>query len=377
MNKRLILMLLGVILLFGGIFGFKWFGNRMMNEFFDNMPVEAPTIAASSARLESWQPTLRAVGSFRAINGAVLSVELDGVVETIEFANGQPVARGQVLVRLDTAVDEADLDSLRAALRLAEIELERQQRLLRQRSTSEAERDRAEADRDQAAARVRAQQARVEQKIVRAPFDGIAGIRQVNLGQFVTPGDPVVAVQALDPIWFDFEVPESELARLTEDMQVTVRVDAWPQQRFAGRISAIEPGVRESTRTVTVQGTFDNPDGRLRPGMFGGAEVTVGSPEQRVVVPQTAIRYSPYGNSVFVIEEANIEGSDARHRVRQRFVRTGETRGDLIAIDEGLEPGQRVASAGLLKLENNLPVLISDHESTRPSEDPEPRPENR
>ncbi len=370
-------MLLGVTVLFGGIFGFKWFGDRMMNEFFDNMPVEAPTIAASSSRLETWQPALEAVGSFRAINGATLSVELDGVVESIEFRNGQPVERGSVLVRLTTDTDVAELESLQAALRLAEIELARQQRLYAQRSTSEADRDRAEADRDQAAARVRAQQARINQKIVRAPFSGITGIRQVNVGQYVSPGDPIVNLQALDPIWFNFNVPERELQRLTEGTAIEVRIDARGGEQRSGQITALEPAIRESTRTLAVQATFDNPDARLRPGMFGRAAITLGEPEELVVVPQTAIRYSPYGNSVFVVEESEIENNEARHRVRQRFVHTGRTRGDLIAITDGLEPGLRVASAGLLKLENDLPVKISDDQSAFPTEDADPQPENR
>ena len=216
-----------------------------------------------------------------------------------------------------------------------------------------------------------ARKAMIDQKTLRAPFAGRVGIRQVNPGQFLSPGEPIVSLQALDPIFLDFTLPQRKLPLLADGAEVRARVDAFPDQAFDGRITALEPRLRESTRTVAAQATLDNSDEHLRPGMFARVELDLGEAEEVLVLPQTAIRFSTYGNSVFVIE-----GEGEEMKVVQRFVRTGRTRGDLIAITEGLEAGARVASSGLLKLQNNTPVRIDDDEAVQPSEDPDPRPAN-
>lgn len=371
MNKRLLLMLIGVAILFGAIFGFKWFSDRMMNQFFDDMPQPPAAITVATARIERWAPTTESPGTLSAVNGAELSTELGGIVHEIHFDSGQRVVEGDRLISLDTRADRADLESLVAARNLAEQELQRQRRLVEQQSGSRADLDRRQSEFDQARARVAAQQARIDQKTLRAPFDGIAGIRRVNPGQYVAPGTPLVALQSVDPIYADFELPERELARLREGIDVSVRVDAWPGEDFAGTLTAIEPAVQASTRTVAVQATLDNPDEKLRPGMFARVELNLDEAVEQVVIPQTAIRYSPYGNSVFIVEGS---GDDAR--VRQHFVTTGATRGDLVAVSEGLDAGQTVASSGLLKLQNDTPVNIVTSEALQPSEDPDPQPDN-
>ena len=371
MNKRMLLMLLGVGLLFGGIFGYKAFVDQMVEGFFDDMEAETVTITASTARLERWTPRVDAVGTFNPVQGAELSLEAAGIVREVHFENGQTVERGQRLIELDTRIDEAELDQLEAALRLAEMELARQQRLYEQRSISRAVLDRAETEADQARAVVAAREARIEQKILRAPFAGRVGIRQVNPGQFLSPGEPVVSLQALDPIFLDFTLPQRRLPLLDPGAAIRARVDAFPDREFNGTISALEPRLRESTRTVQVQASIDNPDARLLPGMFARVELDLGESEDVLVVPQTALRFSTYGDSVFVVEG---EGDDKK--VIQRFVRTGRTRGDLVAILDGLEEGVRVASSGLLKLQNDTPVSIDDDEDVQPSEDPDPRPGN-
>jgi len=252
------------------------------------------------------------------------------------------------------------------------MELERQQRLYEQRSVSEAVLDRAVTETDQARAAVAAREAMIEQKILRAPFSGRLGIRQVNPGQFLSPGTPIVSLQSLDPIFFDFTLPQRELPRLAVGAELIARLDAFPDETFGGEITALEPRLNESTRTVRVQATFDNGDQRLRPGMFAHADLDLGDAEDRLVVPLTAVRSSTYGDSVFLIE-----GQDEDLKVIQRFVRTGVSRGDLIVIVDGLEEGDRVASSGLLKLQNETPVRIDEDQSVQPSEDPDPRPENR
>ncbi len=372
MNKRLIIMLTFAGLLFGGIFGFKWFGNYMMNQFFDSMEPEPATITVSTAREVEWTPTAEAVGTFRAINGTDLSTEVGGIVRAIHFQSGQRVSRGDELLALDTEADEAELEQFEAALRLAELELARQQRLLAQNSVSEAEVERRVSEVEQARAQVAAQNARIHQKIIRAPFDGVVGIRQVDLGQYLSPGTPVVSLQALDPIHLNFTLPERRLAEVHNGAELQVRVDTYADDIFSGSITALEPRIRESTRTFEVQSTLDNPDEKLRPGMFGRVELSLGEPQTLIVVPQTAIRFSTYGNSVFVLHE-----NDGEPIVIQRFVRTGPTRGDLIAITEGLDAGQQVASSGLLKLQNQARVKIDTEPDARPSEDATPRPANR
>lgn len=369
MNKRMIIMLGVVVLLFGGIFGFKAFVDQMINQFFDTMEPEPVTITTSVARQTEWTPRTEAVGTFRAVQGADLAVEVGGTVREIHFDNGQAVEAGQRLVTLDTETDQAELDRLQAAGRLAALDLERQERLFRQNSVSQADLERAESEAAQARAAVAAQEARIRLKTIRAPFDGIVGIRQVNAGQHLAAGTPVVTLQSLDPIYLDFTLPQRELPLIHSGASLLARVDAYPDELFTGQITAIEPRLRESSRTVLVQATLPNQDERLRPGMFGRVDLELGEAIPVVVVPQTGIRYSTYGNSVFVIE-----GEGEEKKVVQRFVQTGRTRGDLIAITEGLEPGEEIASSGLLKLQNQARVRVDDNTDARPTEDEQPDP---
>ncbi|WP_111641785.1 efflux RND transporter periplasmic adaptor subunit [Marinimicrobium alkaliphilum] len=372
MTKRMIIMLAIVGVIFGGIFSFKAFINHMINDFFDNMPEETATITAAEVLEDRWSRELSAVGSFRAINGANLTTEVGGIVTGIHFSNGDEVTEGQRLVSLDIETDEADLDRLKAAESLTKVELDRYQRLYREGNISQSELQRRESEAAQASASVRAQQARIRQKTIRAPFDGISGIRQVNLGQYVSPGSAVVSVQALDPIYLNFTLPERRLAEIQPGQPVSVSIDAYPDEYFEGEITAIEPAMSESTRTFTAQATLANPDHKLRPGMFGRAVVTMGEPRVVNIIPQTAVQFNPYGNSVYIIREDD-EGTE---RVSQRFVRTGERRGDLVEVLEGLEQGDKVATSGLLKLRNQAPVAISDNGDMAPSADVDPRPRN-
>jgi membrane fusion protein, multidrug efflux system len=371
MNKRMVVMLAAVGVVFGGIFGYKAFVNAMIEDFFDNMPMPTATITAGEAREMSWTRELEAVGSFAPVQGAMLTTEAGGIVREIRFESGSRVEAGTDLLILDSESDQARLRSLEAAQRLAALELERARRLAAQNNISDAELTRRESEAEQATAAVNEQRARIAQKTLRAPFAGELGIRQVNVGQYVSPGDPAVSLQSVDPIYVNFNLPERRVAEVERGQEVNVRVDARSAQ-FRGVINAVEPSVRDSTRTFAVQARVDNPDGLLRPGMFGRVSLQVGDPEDVVVAPLSAISFSPYGNSVFVISETD----GGQLRVNRRFVQTGARRGDFVVIMEGLAPGDRVATSGLLKLRNDAPVNISDDDAVQPREDLAPQPGN-
>jgi membrane fusion protein, multidrug efflux system len=240
-------------------------------------------------------------------------------------------------------------------------------------SISKAELDRRQSEYDQAAARAAAQQARIAQKTIRAPFSGELGIRQVNLGQFVAPGNPIVSLQSLDPVYVNFSLPEQNLARLREGLQVRLSVDAYPGETFEGRISAIEPEVDTATRNVRVQATVPNPQRKLRPGMFSRLSIDFANSRTVILVPRTAISFAPFGNSVYVVTETG-EGEQKSRVVKRRFVKTGEIRGDLVEVTEGLKAGEEIASSGLLKLQNDTRVTINN--SVQPSAEEAPTPPN-
>jgi membrane fusion protein (multidrug efflux system) len=369
MSRRFFLMLLAVGVVFGGIFGFEAFVQTQIDAFFDNMPVPTETITATEARAAFWTPEVTAIGTLEPVQGTALSMEIGGIVREISFAPGTRVTEGEVLLRLDTETDVAELQSLRAAAQLAEQELDRARRLEQERSISEAEVQRRQAAAQQARAAVSAQQARINQKNLRAPFDGVLGIRRVNLGQFVAPGTAIVSLQALDTLYVNFTLPERWLGQVMVGQAVEIQVDAF-DQAFSGQISVIEPQVRSASRNFEVQALLANPDNQLRPGQFARVRLATGDAERVVQIPQTAVRFNPYGNSVFVL----YEDEDAQLRVRERFIITGERRGNLIRVLEGLEPGERIASSGLLKLQNTTPVRITDQ--AEPVESLTPRPPN-
>lgn len=371
MFKRMSLMLAAVFIIFGGIFGYKAIGNYFMNQFFDNMPMPTASITAATAKPDRWEGAMAAVGNFVATQGTELTSEASGIVRQILFESGATVEQGQLLVKLDDSIDQPELARLKAAERLAYIELERTKRLYQDNSVAELDLRRRESESEQAKAAVRMQQARIAQKEIRAPFSGIVGIRQVNLGQLVSPGSKVVSIEALDPIYLNFTLPEQQLARLHTGQQVRVRIDAFPEQSFKGEITAIAPAVRASSRSIEIQATLANPEQQLRPGMFGRVEVLTGDVQEVLLVPQTAIQFNTFGNSVFVLRE-----EDGQLKAFQRFVQTGERRGDLINITGGLEAGDQVATSGLLKLRNGAAVKVSENGNAQPSAELTPQPAN-
>jgi len=382
---RLILMLLATALVFGGVFAVKAIIGAQTNKFFDNMPQPAAAVSAYVATTERWSDDSEAVGTFVAVNGTDVTTEAGGVVRAIEFEAGQPVKAGEVLVRLNTDNELATLKSLETSAKLAQVQAERWQQLGKDQLVSLDEVQQRVATSASAQAQADAQRALIAQKTIRAPFSGELGIRKVNLGQFVTPGDPIVSLQQLDPIYLDFSLPEQQMAKLRPGTVVRATVDALPGQVFEGRVTAVEPRVDPNTRNFTAQATVDNPDGLLRPGAFAHVGFAIDGEREVVVIPQTAVSFNPYGNAVFVISktarkkgETDMQGNPLtgdKFVVTQRFIKTGATRGDLIAVTDGLKPGEQVATSGLLKLRNDAEVTINN--KIQPTADLKPEAENR
>ena len=382
---RWILMLVGVVVVFGGVFFVKGFFAKQTNNFFDNMPQPAVAVSTYDAKTERWSSSGEAVGTFVAVNGTDVTTEAGGVVRSIEFDAGQPVAAGAVLVRLNTANEDAILKALQASAQLARVQADRWQKLSRDQLVSKDDAQQKLTAAATAQAQVEAQRALVAQKTIRAPFSGVLGIRKVNLGQYVAPGAAVVSLQQLDPIYLDFSLPEQEIGKMVVGTRIRASVDALPGQVFEGEVTAIEPQVDANTRNFKVQATLPNPDRAVRPGGFAKVGFDLGGARDVVVIPQTAVSFNPYGNAVFVISkvkrkdgETDMQGKPLtgdKLIVTQRFVKTGATRGDLVAITDGLKPGEQVVTSGLLKLRNDAEVTINN--KVQPSAEAQPQTANR
>jgi membrane fusion protein (multidrug efflux system) len=336
------------------------------------MPPEAVTTVA--ARLQPWPRTLEAIGTIEAVRGVTVSADLPGVVEAILFESGQPVREGEVLVRLDARQERAQLAAAEAQRDLSAVNLERVRGLVSQGILAQAELDRATAEHKQAEAHVGEIGATIERKLIRAPFGGVLGIRQVNLGQYLAGGAPIVPLQALDPLHVDFSVPQQQVGRLRPGGEVQVSVEGVADAPASGRITAIDSVIDEATRNVRVQTTIANPEAKLRPGMFVQVQARMGEAKPLVALPASAVSYAPYGDSVFVV--ADLEGKDGvRYKgVRQQFVKLGPARGDQVAVLEGLEAGAEVVSSGAFKLRNGAAVQVNNE--VRPADNPAPRPED-
>jgi membrane fusion protein (multidrug efflux system) len=376
MNRRMLLMLVACALVFGAVFGFKWYGNRMMNQAFDNLAVPPATVSTTKAFTDTWALSLEAVGTLRAVRGTDVTTEASGIVEGIEFESGDWVEQGDVLVTLDRVTDFAQLAALDAQAALAEQELSRAQNLITSASISKSEVDQRAAEAAAARANVAAQRARIAQKVIRAPFAGQLGIRRIDLGQYLEPGTPVVTLQSLDPIHVNFKLPQQMLADVRVELPVEIALEAFEHRKFGGRVTAIEPRVDESTRNFEAQATLANEDRVLRPGMFAQVAVDLGEAEDLIVVPQTSISYNPYGDSVWVVvpSTADATGGEQGLTVERRLVTLGRRRGDLVQVVSGLAVGEEVATSGLLKLRNGIGVVVNNE--IQPAAEREPKPPN-
>ena len=374
MAKRMVIMLL-VLAAFVGTVGFLKFrkiqASAAQSSSFQPPPEAVTTIIA---RQEVWQGSLGAIGTVAAVNGVVVSADLPGIVQKILFASGDEVASGDVLVQLDTRQEQAQLAAAEARLQLTHLNLERFRGLREQGISSQADYDTADAEQKQAEGSAGEIRASIERKTVRAPFAGILGLRQVNLGQYLKSGDPVAPLQSLDPIYVNFDVPQQELARMRSGAQVRVSAEGLPGVDFAGRITAVDTVVDASTRNVRVQATLENPKGRLRPGIFVTARVILDTRDRVVALPASAIAYAPYGDSVFIVEDLKGQNGGTYRGVRQQFVRIGSARGDQVAVLSGIDPGAEVVTSGAFKLRNGAAVEVDNN--IQPANDPKLAPED-
>jgi membrane fusion protein, multidrug efflux system len=372
-TKRMIIMLTAVGLVFGGVFGFQIFKNTMIKKFMSAMASPPQTVSATTATAEEWQPQIEAVGSLRAVNGADLSFEVPGIIKELHFHSGDDVSAGDILVTLRADDDIARLEALQATSNLTEITYQRDQEQFKIKAVSQATLDTDAANVKNAKAQVAQQQAIVDKKTLRAPFAGHLGVRAVDIGQYINAGTTVVTLQALDPIYADFFLPQQALTQIRLEQSVTVKVDTYPDQDFAGTITAINPKVDPATRNVQVRATLNNPVRRLLPGMYASVTIAAGDKQRYVTLPQTAVTYNPYGETVYVVDD---KGKDAQGKAqlmaRQIFVTAGPKRGDQVAILSGVEQGQTVVTAGQMKLRNGSPLIIDN--TIRPTADANPIP---
>jgi membrane fusion protein (multidrug efflux system) len=374
MKKRMFLML-AVVIAFLAIIGFYKY-SQIRTAMAQGAKYQPPpeTVTSIVAKQEVWDTTLNAIGSVVAVQGVTVSADMPGVVEAIAFDSGRHVRKGDLLVRLDTKQERAQLAAADAQRDLSRTELARAKGMLDSQIVSQQVYDSLAAQQKQADARVGEIRAAIQRKTIVAPFDGVLGIRQVNLGQYLAGGAPIVSLQSLRPVYVHFTVPQQELGRLTIGSKVDVTSDALGGATETGRIAAIDSVIDEATRNVRVQAAFNNESGRLRPGMFVEAALSRGAKQTVVTLPASAISYAPFGDSVYIIE--NVTGPDGKsyRGVRQQFVKLGGARGDQVAVVTGVKPGEEVATSGVFKLRPGAAVQVNN--SVQVPNNAAPRPED-
>jgi membrane fusion protein (multidrug efflux system) len=375
MVKPLVIMLVIVAVLMAAIAGWHALVGKFIKQAMAQGATAPTAVATATATMSSWQSHVQAVGSLRAVRGADLGAQASGVVDQILFESGNEVPKGAVLLRLRPNDDPAKLAQLEATAKLAEQTLKRDQEQLAAQAISQATVDTDVANLASAQAQVEQQKALIDEKIVRAPFAGRLGIRQIDEGQYLSAGTTVVTLQQLDPIFVDFYLPQQQLATLKRGQPVSATVDAYPGVSFPGVIASINSKVDTASRNVQVRGSFANADGRLVPGMYATVQIDNGPAQSLLTLPQTAISYNPYGDVVYLVSnQGNDDKGKPRWVVQQRFVKLGPTRGDQVAVVSGLEAGDTVVSAGQMKLHNGSPVFVNN--SVLPTDNPAPTPPN-
>jgi membrane fusion protein, multidrug efflux system len=373
MKRKIIFAIVGVLVVFGTLAGTKFWQISTLLAVVKGTAPPPESISSALARDEKWQDSLEAIGTIVAVQGVNMMPEVAGTVSEIAFQSGSVVARGDLLVRLDTSYEEAQLRAAEAQVNLAKINVDRAQKLRADNTVSQSEFDTADATWKQVQANADAIRAAIEKKTIRAPFAGRVGIRLVNLGEYLDTGKAIVSLQSLAPVNADFSIPQQELSRLKTGMRVRVSTDTYTNRPFEGILTAINPALDAATRNVRLQATLENADHLLRPGMFARIELLLPTEQDVLIVPATSVLSAPYGDSVYVIESSPAtNGEPAKTIVRQQFVRTGRTRGDFVSVVSGLKPGQKVASAGLFKLRNGMTVVENNDIVPRASETPKP-----
>ena len=373
MKKRMILMLVAVAVFIATIAAVKTRqiqkGMKQQSSF--QPPPEAVTTVV--ARQEQWPSTWNSIGSVAAVQGVTVSADLPGIVDKISFQSGQMVAAGAVLVRLDTRQEQAQLAAAQSARDLSGLNLKRAQDLVKEGISAQQDLDRLAAETKQADARIGEIRATIERKTIRAPFAGVLGIRQVNLGQYLEGGAAVVSLQAIRPVYVNFSVPQQELTQLKVGSPIHVVAEGAGIESD-GKVTAVDSVVNEQTRNLQVQATLANADGKLRPGMFVKTNVGMGAAVPTISVPTSAVRYAPFGDSVFIVEQVAGPNGQKYRGVRQQFVKLGGSRGDRVAVVSGLKAGEEVVTSGVFKLRNGAAVNVNN--KVQPGNSLSPAPED-
>jgi membrane fusion protein, multidrug efflux system len=372
MIKRMILMLAVVLVIIAalGFVKYRQIQSAIAQGAYQPPPEAVTTIVAQQ---DTWPSTLSAIGTVAAVQGVTVSADLPGIVDRIAFDSGKWVRQGEVLVELDTRQERAQLAAVEAQRDLAGVNYSRKQGLLKEGIISREDYDTAAAGQKETEARVGEIRATIERKTIRAPFSGVLGLRQVNLGQYLSAGDPIVPLQALNPVYVNFGIPQQEAtqAKIGRPVRVSARDLAGPE--FGGRVTAVDSVVDPATRNIQVQATLANPAGKLRPGMFVQAQLVVGASQSVIAIPTSGVNYAPYGDSVFVVTDLKDEKGKPYRGVRQQFVKLGGSRGDQVAILSGVKPGDEVVTSGVFKLRNGAAVEINN--KVVPENNPAPSPE--
>jgi len=375
MKRKIVIAVIGLVAIIVILGGAKAMQFRALMKAGAAMTMPPETVSATEVRAETWESLVAAVGSVTPVQGVELKAELTGTVREINFESGGTATEGQVLVRLDSAAEQAQLRAAEARAELARLNFARAQDLQKQGVISQADFDTAQASAHQTVGDAEAIKAVIAKKVIKAPFTGRLGIRSVNLGQFVHDGDPIVSLHSLDPVYVDFNLPEQQLGDVRKQMPVRVTTDATQDKVFDGKVTALNPEINPSTRNVKIQATVKNAGGELHPGMFARVQIVQPQPQDILVIPSTAVLHAPYGDSVFVISDVKDEKSgQSIKQVQMTTVRLGETRGDLVAVTQGLTAGQTIATSGVFKLRNGSHVAIDN--SLAPDAQAAPKPPN-
>lgn len=361
------------VLVIGGLGLIKYLQVQAIMAQYANWSMPPSAVSSQVVQEEEWADTINAVGSIAAVQGVMVSTDQAGIVEKINFESGQSVKKGDILVQLDVSQELAQLRSATAQVQLSKTNLTRQDNLLKNKVSAQADFDSAQAQFDQADARVQEVKALIEKKTIRAPFDGVIGIRLVNLGQYLQSGAQVAPLQSLDPIYVNFWVPQQHMGRIAPGQLVSVTAEGF-EKPFIGKVNAVDTLVNEATRNVQIQATLPNPDSKLRPGMFVNATVPLAQTTKYIVLPATAIQFAPYGDSVFIVEKMKDPKNNEYLGVRQQVVKIGESRGDRVGILEGVKPGEEVVTTGVFKLNQGAHVQINN--AIQPGNSEKPHPED-
>jgi len=372
MIRKIVVALAIVLVVIGTLAGIKFMQITALMAAGKSYAPPPESVTSAVAKEETWQNSLSAIGSITAVQGVTITPEIAGKIVEVTFESGAVVSKGDLLVRLDTSLEEAQLRAIEAQVQLAKLNTEREKNLRTQNMVSQSDLDTAEATLKQNQGDADAIRATIEKKTIRAPFSGRLGIRVVNLGQYLDAGKAIVNVQSLSPIYVNFALPQQELGRLTNGLRVRVTTDTYPNHQFEGTLTAITPELDQSTRSVNLQATFENAEQLLRPGMFAKVAVVLPEEQKVLTIPATAVLSAPYGDSVYVIESKPGKGGVPELSVRQQFIRTGLAQGDFLAVETGLKAGDKVVSSGIFKLRNGMAVIENNELAPKTSEAPKP-----